>query len=62
MPREKPSYRDHMEILLNDFGGKRLLKLKDVAKYLGIDTRTAKKRYSFDNNYISIVVLARELS
>lgn len=59
--RVKDGYWDTMEMLGQGFGDKKLLKAKEVAKFLGIDYRTALKRFSFKDGYISISVLAREL-
>ncbi len=63
MAREKEGFRDNLERLDSFFPGQELLNLKDVAKFLGIDPRSAKKFFSFSKfNYISKVLLARELS
>lgn len=62
MPREKETYRDNLEMLLRSFPDKKLLNKQQVADYLGIDRRTATKRFTFKDNLISIATLARELS
>ena len=63
MAREKAAYRDTLERLDLTFPGRELLKLNEVAAFLGVDPRSAKKWYSFTKfNMIPKVVLARELS
>ena len=62
MPREKETYRDTLADIVEFFNGRRLLTVSDVTRYLKINWRTAKKRYSFKNGYIAVTVLARELS
>lgn len=63
MAREKELFRTNLQLLLEFFPGKRLLRPFEVAKYLGIDVRTVKKKYKFDDdNYISTTVLASQLS
>lgn len=62
MPMEKEAYRDNLERLKNAFPDKELLTLKDVSSFCGIDTRTAKKIFNIQDNYISIASLARKLS
>lgn len=60
--KEKEAYRDNLEQLLLFFHEKRLLQPAEVSEYLGIDPRTVKKKFKFNNGYISVVNLARELS
>lgn len=60
--REKATYRDNLEDLLAFTGGGRLLNLSQVAKYLGIDRRTAEKRYQIGKEGITAPTLARMLS
>ena len=62
MPREKESYRDNLERLDAVFPDKELLFATDVSRFLGVDTRTARKMYPFQNNYIAKAVLARKMS
>lgn len=62
MALEKECYRDNLEQLLLFFKEKRLLEPYEVAKYLGVCSKTVKKKFKFNNGYISIVNLARELS
>lgn len=44
MPREKEGYRPAIADILEWTGGKRHLSQKDVAEYLGVSTRTVKRR------------------
>ena len=62
MAREKPLFRDNLERLDQIFPSRELLRKKEVADFLGIDVRTATRRFSFTKNYISKVKLASELS
>ncbi len=62
MPREREAYRDILEDMLRYFGEKRLLTAADVAKYLGIDRRTAVKRFGITTSGISAPALARKMS
>ena len=55
--REKAGYRDVLEDILSWSDGKRLL----TATYLGIDRRTAIKRYKIAAGGIAAPVLARML-
>jgi hypothetical protein len=63
MPREKESYRDNLERIKEMYPDKEMLSLQEVAAFIGINWRTAKKMFSFNTfNYISVAVLAREMS
>ena len=63
MPRERITYRDHLEDLLEYFGGKRILTLRDVSNYTGKDPRWCKRTYDIDPKQgISVPTLARKLS
>ncbi len=64
MPREKPSYRDNLEMIVSRFPDKTLLTVTDVAQFCGVSRAVAKKLFSFDapKNYISVAKLAREMS
>lgn len=63
MPREKESFRDNLMRVKEAFPLKELLKPTEVARFLGIDVRTARKMFSFNQHgYISAVTLAREMS
>lgn len=60
--REKDGYRENLEQILTFSNGRSLLSLKDVRDYTGIkDNRTLKKRYSFNNGFISAAQLAKEM-
>ena len=63
MPREPLAYRDNLEDLLQFFGGRRMLNLKDVALYTGRDDRWCKDRFGIDaKKGISVPTLARMLA
>ena len=63
MPREPLAYRDNLEDLLQFFGGRRMLNLKDVAQYTGRDYRWCKDRFGIDSKKgISVPTLARMLA
>lgn len=62
MARELEGYRDCLEDLCDYFGGKRLLYPADVAKYLGVDPRTAKARYDIPKDGIVLPMLARRMA
>ena len=62
MPREKPAYRDNLERITERFPGKEMLTVKDVCAFCGLNNRTVKKLFEFNNNYISVAKLAREMS
>ena len=59
--RVKNGYWDTLEYLIEALDNKKMLKIKEVADFLGIDYRTVKKRFSFKDGYISITTLAREM-
>ena len=62
MAREKEYFRDVLESIRDAYPGKEMLNIKEVAAFIGCDYRTAKKRFSFTKyNWISVVVLAREM-
>ena len=59
---EKIDYRDNLEAVLAFTGGRHLLNAKEVGAFLGIDYRTARKRYDFDKyGAISAPTLARQM-
>ena len=61
--KEKNGYREQLECILSYTNGRQLLSLKDVRGYTGIkDNRTLKKRYSFNNGFISAAELARAMT
>ena len=59
---EIAEYRLVLEDLLAYTNGKRLLTARLVAEYLGINVKTARKRYGIGSNGIHAVELARALS
>ena len=59
--REKTGYRDILADLLEHTGGKRLIDKKTAAAYLGIDPRTAGKRYFNGAKKITAPEFARRL-
>lgn len=60
--RERDGYRDVLADLREYFGTEHnLLSAKDVAKYCGIDPRTAAKRYDIPKTGILMVNLARRM-
>lgn len=62
MARESDGYRAALEDIIAYFRGKRMLSGQDVAAYLGIDARTAKKRYGIGKDGIFATELARMLT
>ena len=59
MPRERTGYRENLQDILEFFGGKRMLSVKDVLEFTGFaDSRTAHKRFPFSDGYISAATLA----
>lgn len=61
MPKEVEGYRDMLEDLLQYFGGARLVYPAQVAKYLGVCSRTAAKRYDIPREGIALPILARRM-
>lgn len=62
MARERDSYRDILEDIYRRCGEKALLSRTEVAKYLGIDRRTAAKRFDVGPDGITAPALARKLA
>lgn len=63
MARERESYRDNLERIIERFPGKEVLSVSEVSKYLKKDPRTVKRILPFKKGLgISIVTLARCLS
>ena len=59
MSREKAAYRQNLEDILDFTGGRRMLSVGDVRRYLGFtDNRCVKKRFPIVNGYISAATLA----
>ena len=62
MSREKDGYREILQDVLEFSCGRRMLSIKEVSTYTGIaDYRAIKKRFHFEDNYISAFALARSL-
>lgn len=60
--REREGYRDVLADLKEYFGpDHNSLTAKDVARYCGIDSRTAAKRFSIPKDGIMMVILARRM-
>ena len=63
MSREKAGYREILQDILEFSQGRRMLTVKEVGAYTGIvDYRAVKKRFPFEDNYISAFALARSLA
>jgi len=62
MPREKESYRDNLERICEKCPDKEMLKISDVIRITGLDRSTVTKLFHFQNGYISVARLAREMS
>ena len=61
--REKEGYREILQDILEFSSGRRMLSIKEVSAYTGIaDYRAIKKRFAFEDSYISAFVLARALA
>ncbi len=45
MPREKPLFRENLDRLDRKFPDVEVLRYNDIAEYLGISVRTAKRHY-----------------
>lgn len=61
MPREKELFRDNLERIDNYFPSRELLRKGEVVEYTGMSYKKVVKTFTFKGNYISKVVLAREL-
>ena len=60
--KEKQGYREQLECILDFTNGNQMMSLKEARDFTGIkDNRTLKKRFAFENGYISVSVLARQL-
>ncbi len=56
-------YREQLCDILRFTNGRRILTLKEVRAYTGFaDNRTIKRRFSFQNGYITAVQFALQLS
>jgi len=59
--REKSGYRETLADLLEYTGGVRIISAKGAGAYLGIDYRTAQKRYGIGKEGIVVTKLAAAL-
>lgn len=63
MPREKESYRDNLERIIEVFPGKEILSVAEVVTFTGLNRGTVKKMFPFnEHNYISVATLASCMS
>ena len=62
MPRENPDYRDTLERLDAAFPGREALTKAEVAAWLGISTKTLKRRYNLPPGNNTKVQIARVVS
>lgn len=63
MSREKAGYREILQDILEFSNGRRMLTIKEVSAYTGItDYRAIKKRFQFEDNYISVFALAKQMA
>lgn len=60
--REKADFRDNLVRLDEKFPGRELLRISEVAEFMGVDRRTVQRRYTFDRCYITKTRLAKEMS
>lgn len=62
MPKEKQSYRDNLERIIAFYPGKEMLNISEVSRFLGLSRYAVKRRFKFNQNYISIAALASQMS
>lgn len=67
MGREKPAYRDNLELVLEfmkkKYGKDKMMMVNaDVQQFTGMDYRTVKKMYMHDEKFISVATFARLIS
>lgn len=60
MAREAPTYRDELEEILKFFGGKRILTISDVARYLGRTRDWTREKFGVCGD-VTVVALAHKL-
>jgi len=56
--REHPNYRDEREAINEAFGGKAVLSISDVSRYIGCSRKTVREKYGIEDD-ISVVGLAK---
>ena len=68
MSRERPAFRDNMEMLLEATGGKTMIRLSEAATVLGVNKRTLEATEGLKvvqvgkSRMVSVATLARWLS
>lgn len=62
MPRELPTYRDHIEQLNFRIPDKAMLSRKDLMTYTGLSLATVQVRYPFKGHFVSKVKFAHMLA
>ena len=65
MPREKPAYRDNLELISSQFPGKALISFAELVKFFGRNRRTVRKwldAHDMKGDYFSVATLARAMS
>lgn len=58
---EYKGYRDVLESLLTEFGGRHWLRVSEAAQFLGVDNRTVKKRFDVGTDGIATELFARRI-
>ncbi len=61
MAREKPLLREQIKVINDAFGGKPILNITEVTKWLRMDRKTVVKKFTFKEGKISVVQLASEM-
>ncbi|MCH5210405.1 MAG: hypothetical protein J1F01_05510 [Oscillospiraceae bacterium] len=65
MAREKPAYRDNLELLNERFPNKVLISFAELVRFFGLNRKTVRKwldEHDIEGNYFSIATLARAMS
>ena len=62
MPREPEAMRDNIMLIKEVIPNKLMLRPFEVCKVVGLSLNTVKKYFSFQNGYISVGDLARQMS
>lgn len=63
MGREKLSYRDNLERIKAVFPDKEMLRIAEVMEFTGLSRNAVTKLFTFnEHKYISVAMLAREMS
>ena len=61
MGREKESYRDNLELLIQAFPDKNIVCCADIVRWSGRNKRLVKKLYFTDKQYITVAELERKM-